>query len=386
VPLLPRPPAEPVLLVVRAPEEVQMLAGCIAAEGKQPCAWPVLAEALQAVSPADAGALVLEAQLLDDDVGRQALERWLAAQELWSDVPLLLLAEGATAGALAPALQAFVSAANVVLLQRPLAPATVASWLRSALRARRRQRDAQRLITELRRAVRFGETLVSVLGHDLRTPLAAAKLSAEVILRTSHDEHALRPAERVLSSSQRMQRLIEQLLDYTRVREGQMLPLHVREADLGAVGRAVCAEVENAAPDARLRFSEQGDPEGEWDPDRLAQLLTNLVMNAVKHGAPGGPVEVLLDGREPERVRLSVHNEGEIPAAVRPSMFEPFRGLSEAAQRDGSRYERAGEGLGLGLFIAREIARAHGGEIAVETSTGQGTTFTVTLPRRASTG
>jgi len=371
---------ERVVLVAPAAGEAEALCRQVAAEGHQPCPCPAVAEALSELERTAAVALIVAAEALDQ-AAVKALSDWLGAQGPWSDLPVLLLCGPAAAEALRKDLQAFVEEANVTVVPRPAAAPTLASWLRSAVRVRRREQKARRLVADLERSVRFGETLVSVLGHDLRTPLAAARLSAEMILRTSRDERALRPAGRVLSSTHRMQRLIDQLLDYTRVREGQGLPLNLRATDLGELARAVCAEVENAEPGSQLEFQEQGDPEGDCDPDRLAQLLANLLTNAVKHGAAGEPVTIRLDGRGSGRVSLSVHNAGAISPAVLPVIFEPFRGIAEATGRDGLRHARPGGGLGLGLYIAREIARAHGGDIVVMTSSREGTTFTVTLPR-----
>jgi signal transduction histidine kinase len=134
------------------------------------------------------------------------------------------------------------------------------------------------------------------------------------------------------------------------------------------------------APDHRVQFydTEAGDGTGTWDGDRLSQVFSNLIANAGQHGEPEHPVQVSIDGTEADHVRIAIHNWGAIPATLLPGLFEPLAG--QARRRDSS------GGLGLGLHIARELAKAHGGSIAVTSDETRGTTFTVTLPREAPTG
>jgi signal transduction histidine kinase len=120
-----------------------------------------------------------------------------------------------------------------------------------------------------------------------------------------------------------------------------------------------------------------GDLEGQWDADRLSQMLSNLVGNACQHGDPGTPVRIGLDGTRPETIRIEIVNQGVIPKEYLPQIFEPMRSNERRARRDGS------SGLGLGLYITREIARAHGGKISVESNASSGTRFIVELPRRS---
>ncbi|HTB75433.1 MAG TPA: ATP-binding protein, partial [Polyangiaceae bacterium] len=115
-----------------------------------------------------------------------------------------------------------------------------------------------------------------------------------------------------------------------------------------------------------------GSAVGEWDRDRLLQVFSNLVGNALHHGSEGAPVVIRCDGVAPELVDVSIHNGGVVPAEVLPVMFEPFRG--------NARYQRT-RGLGLGLFITQQIVHAHGGQIDVRSTASEGTRFAVTLPR-----
>jgi signal transduction histidine kinase len=116
-------------------------------------------------------------------------------------------------------------------------------------------------------------------------------------------------------------------------------------------------------------------PAGHWDPDRLLQVISNLVGNAGQHGDRASPILVRLDGGQPDAVRLEVRNQGVIPEAAMPSLFDPLRGSSQP--RDHVR------GLGLGLFIVKAIVEAHGVRVGVTSSAAEGTAFTVTLPRRS---
>lgn len=205
------------------------------------------------------------------------------------------------------------------------------------------------------------EVFVSVLSHDLRNPLTA-------IITASHTlrEKDSRAATRIRQSADRMGRMIDQLLDFSRIKMGAGLPLDTREIDLGPVGRMVLGELEAAYPDRAIRLEEHGSLWGAWDRDRLAQLLSNLGGNACQHG--DDPVHITLDGRDPLFVRISVENRGTIPDELIPDLFEP-----------GARQRRSG-GLGLGLYIAQQIASAHGGSIQV-TSSDTATRFLVEMPR-----
>lgn len=145
--------------------------------------------------------------------------------------------------------------------------------------------------------------------------------------------------------------------------------------DLAEVTEHVVAELAIAHPERPLSVTKQGDPRGCFDADRVSQVVSNLVGNAIKHGDAVAGVRIRIDGVHADDVTVEVHNHGAIPDDVLPTIFDPFRsGRSQRAQ--------ATEGLGLGLFITREIVRAHRGDVEVSSSPSQGTTFRVRLPRR----
>jgi signal transduction histidine kinase len=334
-------------------------------------------EQLAASIAEQTGTLVIAQEALTEQHAQRLLAI-LDAQEPWSDLPVLLLTHPASKkrGHEYADLGLF-GKANVTLVQRPLPLRLFSSSVRSALRARERQYRMRDLYLDLERTVQLSAMFVSILGHDLRTPLSAIRMSAETILRGSRETSALRPAGRILRSSDRMTRMIEQLLDLARVRQGGGIALTPRQVNLAELSQQVAQEIEDAYPEISIRLHEAGDLAGIWDPDRLAQVLTNLLSNAAQHGDSDEPIAISLDGAEPAAVRVRISNKGAVPADALPTLFEAFRRAAASSARTS---ERAG--LGLGLFIAREIARAHGGDITASVDPSH-TTFEVTLPREA---
>jgi signal transduction histidine kinase/CheY-like chemotaxis protein len=230
-------------------------------------------------------------------------------------------------------------------------------------------------IGRLEDIVRYNELFAGVLAHDLRNPLGAMMMAAQFVVEQSDDDRVLKPLARVVRSGQRMSRMIDQLLDFTRTRLGGGIPLARREANVELLVRHTLEELELTSSGWSFRIESSGDLLGSWDPDRISQVLSNLAGNAVQHGSPDDPLVVRLDGTADKKVVIEVRNKGTVRPDVLATLFEPFRVTQQ--KRDGSR------GLGLGLFISREIVRAHGGEIVVRSSEGAGTVFRVELPRHA---
>lgn len=234
-------------------------------------------------------------------------------------------------------------------------------------------------LANLEETVRANELFAAVLAHDLQNPLGAIMTAAQLLLMRHEGESSgagtrdTKPLSRILSSGQRMSRMIEQLLDFSRARTGGGIRVQPRESDLGELVEQALSELELANPDWKTTCETIGDPRGSWDSDRLLQVISNLVANAGQHGSPAKPVALRLDGSSPDSVRLEVHNDGAIPEALLPQLFDPFRKSRD--RRSPSR------GLGLGLYIVREIVRAHGGAVQVSSSEAAGTTFSVVLPR-----
>jgi signal transduction histidine kinase len=229
---------------------------------------------------------------------------------------------------------------------------------------------------EARRRADFEQHLIGIVSHDLRNPLSAISMAATLLLKKGGlDEPRHRAVERILGSAERATRLLADLLDFTQARLQGSLPVELRPLDLHELTRQVVEEVQLAHPRRQLVLEQQGSGRGEWDADRLAQLITNLVSNALVYGAEHCAVRVHTLGL-PDEVRLSVHNMGEpIPPEKMGQLFQPLK----RGEGPGGRSKHS---IGLGLFIVKHIVDAHGGRISVESTGEKGTTFTVSLPRQ----
>ena len=227
-----------------------------------------------------------------------------------------------------------------------------------------------------RQQAAFERQLIGIVSHDLRNPLNAITIAASTLLRRQDElgTRAIKNVLRIQNAAERAGRLIRDLLDFTRARVGG---IHVerRPCDFHAVTRTVMDEIEAIHPDRSLPLRAEGDGRGQWDADRLGQVVQNLVTNAVSYSAAGTPVHIVTRG-DGDVVVFSVHNLGApIPAATLPRLFEPFeRG---AGHRDAS-----ARSVGLGLYIVKQVVDSHGGTIDVRSTPEDGTTFTVTIPRR----
>jgi signal transduction histidine kinase len=215
-----------------------------------------------------------------------------------------------------------------------------------------------------------------MLAHDLQTPLTAIILTAAELRRTG-DAHQRRAAARMLTCAERMKCLTVDLLQFARLRSLGALPVHPEEVDLAELAVEAVREVEECHPGSQVRLCVGGDVKGEWDPGRIAQVLVNLVCNAVQHGERAAPVTIHLTRLE-NSVHVDVVNHGQpIPESEIPKLFEPFAhgGRSSSSGQDSA---------GLGLFIVAEIVSAHGGEVVAFNCREAGTvTFSVRLPLRS---
>jgi PAS domain S-box-containing protein len=230
-------------------------------------------------------------------------------------------------------------------------------------------------IEDLGRALRFSDLFVGILGHDLRNPLSAIITAASLIYRRADSDRLADPARRILNSADRMRRMIDQILDFTRIRMGGGIPLVRKEVDLAAVCRFMIDELAVGDRSRKVELEIAGNVSGVWDEDRLSQVVSNLIGNALQHRSPpGSSIQIRLDGTHPDRVILDVWNAGTMPDELRPVLFEPLRTSAERKLAGSS-------GLGLGLYITHQIVIAHKGSIDVESSSATGTRFVVRLPR-----
>ncbi len=333
---------------------------------------------------ARSGAQALELLLREDDVALAlvdvqmpemdgfALAELMRGTERTRDIPLIF----ATAATQERA-RTFrgYDAGAVDFLYKPIEPQILRSKVAVFVDLYRQRLALRRRNAELERLLKLNEMMTAVLSHDLRTPLSAIALSAEVVQRTGAQEAVQRAGTRIKASAQRMTRMIDQLLDFSRIRAGT-LQIAPRLGRLDAVCEAVIHEQRAARPDAIIECETAGDMSGRFDTDRLMQVFANLLGNALQHGTPGHPVRVRLDGRDPTRLAAEIANAGEVPPPVQEQLFSPFRG---------ARHSESG-GLGLGLYIVQQFVAAHGGEVQGRSQPGEGTCFSFSIPRLAGEG
>lgn len=242
-------------------------------------------------------------------------------------------------------------AGAVDFLHKPVEPQVIAGKVKVFVELFQQRRLLRERADTLERALQLNETMMAVLTHDLRTPLSAMLVCAEKLaMQLPDDARVQRTLAHLENSGWRMARMVEQLLDFSRIRSGglhlQPQPLELGDLLAGAVG-----EMRRAHPDARIGLQVSGPLPLSGDPDRLAQVVANLVGNAVLHGS-GGQVEVAAAAAGTDGVLLRVSNPGRIDDALMPRLFEPFKGSF-----------RSSHGLGLGLFIAQQFVLAHGGRL-----------------------
>jgi signal transduction histidine kinase len=221
---------------------------------------------------------------------------------------------------------------------------------------------------------------LGILGHDIRNPLSAITLTAQVAMTTLPDCSELpEKLGQIIDSADAIAALVTDLIDFTGSTLGVRLPVTPAAADLHVICDEVVRETQAAHGGRVIRVSVKGDLAGTWDGHRLRQLIANLLGNALQHGAPGGPVNLTADGTDPDTVVLTVHNDGEpIPAHLLPTIFDPLTRAPASVQ-----HRRTPGSIGLGVYIVREIAAAHGGKAELSSTAAQGTTATVRLPRHA---
>jgi signal transduction histidine kinase len=218
--------------------------------------------------------------------------------------------------------------------------------------------------------------LLGMLGHDMRSPLNTIQVTASYLAALNAGGKVSEAAFRLIRSGASMKALLDDLVDFSRTKLGLGINISLADADLAALFADEMEQLRGAHPGRQLELVVAGDTRGRWDGLRLQQLLRNLVSNAIKYGAPDAPVRVVLTG-EKDDVLFEVRNSGAtIEGSVLDQIFYPLkRGHAQENSHD------TDGGLGLGLYIVREVALAHGGEVTVRFERGE-TVFAVRLPRR----
>lgn len=261
-------------------------------------------------------------------------------------------------------------AGAVDFLFKPLDPHLLVSKVEVFAKLHRQKRELGRQVDQIQQAQAMSDLFVAVLGHDLRNPLSTIVTGATLLDRAPEDAQGTRKrAGAILRASERMDRLIQQMLDFARARVKGGIPVAPVDVDLGALVRSAVAELP-APTGKRIEAEVEGDSRGSWDADRLMQVISNLLANAAEHGVPAAPIKVRVDGRDANVARLVVQSGGFIPAERIGVLFSPFKPRDPQSR-----------GLGLGLYIVEQIAIAHRGSVTVASTPEDGTTFVVTLPR-----
>jgi two-component system sensor histidine kinase/response regulator len=367
------PPGDTVhcLLVDDVDENLIALGALMRAEGVEIHTARSGAEALDLLLRHDMALALLDVQMPEMD-GFQLAEL-MRGSERTRHVPIIFVTAG-----LRDQVRMFrgYESGAVDFLYKPIDPHILRGKADIFFQLHRQKQQLARELHERTETLRLNEMFIAVLGHDLRNPLHAMMLSAHGIHRVGAEDTVKQAAARIVSSGNRMSRMIEDLLDLARGRLAGGIQIVREPVDFAGVVSRVVRESQAAKPGrAAVELRQQGHFEGHWDAGRLAQVASNLLANALQYGDPKEPVIVDLDGTSDASVVMVVSNAGTIPKDLLPQIFDPFRGRSEPSRRS--------EGLGLGLYIVQQLVEAHEGRVEVTSSPGERTRFTVRIPRQA---
>ncbi|NHZ39824.1 sensor histidine kinase [Massilia aquatica] len=331
---------------------------------------------------------ILQAIALDIETSQNAQQQIAKSQGLAPDT-----VDGESAASIHGALR---QASNFSLLQlsaefRALRATVLRLWLPQVQRMTSDVADemvrfneaidqalAESVVTYSARADHMRELFLAILGHDLRAPLSSMSMAGDLLSRKQVDPaQAADIGARVKRGARLMSSMVDDLIGYTRTQLGGGMPTVLREVDLGDVCRAALADAHATHPATRFEIEADEDIKGQYDAVRLHQLLTNLMVNAAQYGTRGTAVRIVARAH-PDALTVAVTNDGPvIPPSSLESIFSPLIQLPG----EGEAEARPRTSLGLGLFVAREIAEAHGGTLKVSSSEECGTTFTAHLPR-----
>lgn len=327
-----------------------------------------------------AGALIFAEEALTTSA-HALLSETLRAQPPWSDVPILVLTgSGETTEARVRAIAALDPSGNVTILERPVRVFTLIVTAQAMLRARRRQyqmrdlhRQMQSQMDRLQKERELRARFVSLLAHDLRGPVSAAMLAAEMISRRPERLEERRDLASLMKRNlERIDQMVRDLLDASRIQAGRPLQMRLEPAELSGVLADVVQDLATIHGH-RVRLEAPAEVRGVFSVSDLRRAVWNLVTNALKYGSAGTPVTVRLTERA-GRAQISVHNHGN-PIAPEDlgRIFEPFARASTAEAQ-------SAVGWGLGLTLVRGFAETHGGQVLVDSDADRGTTFTIDIP------
>jgi signal transduction histidine kinase len=322
------------------------------------------AEALELLLVHEVALALLDVQMPEMD--GFTLAEFMRGSQRTRDVPIIFL----TASPNDPArLFKGYDTGAVDFLHKPIEPRVIRGKVDVFIQLYQQRLLLQSRNASLEQALKLNETMVAVLTHDLRTPLAAITLCSERLRDEAEGTALARTASHVEASARRMARMIDQLLDFSRIRS-DVLHMELRDGDIAAIAGMVVDEMRQAHPGRDIRLRIEGDCTALVDTVRISQVLSNLLGNAVQYGDSAAPVTMTIDGGHASCLTVCVQNAGQLPVELIPRLFEPFKGTFHASK-----------GLGLGLYIVEQFVRAHDGQIHAA-NVPDGVRFEASFPRR----
>ncbi len=348
------------LIVDDTPENLVALEALLRRQGLHVLMARSGSEALELLLAHEVALAILDVQMPEMD-GFELAEL-MRGSERTKHVPIIFV----TAGASDPhrVFKGYESGA-VDFLFKPIEPSILKSKANIFFELYRQRRD-------LENSLRLNEMFVGILGHDLRSPLGTMINSSRFLEHQCNSQESRRALGRMISAGERMAGMLTQMLDLTRARLGDGVVGQKRPVDVMTLVQTVVDEVATNHQGHEIVVECKGSSEVPADAGRLHQVFSNLVINAVNHGSSEAPVKIAVTGHDTEVV-VSVSNAGAIPSEMFPTLFDPFRSGRGTSSRT--------SGLGLGLYISKQIMIGHGGSLEVESSLERGTTFTARIPR-----
>jgi signal transduction histidine kinase len=353
-----------VLVVSDREDDRRTLAALLAPTGVQVLSTGSSADALAALAANDIALALVDARLPAQ--GATALAERLHADEASRHLPLVFV--GDTPNDRPPA----GVAGAVDFMLKPIDEGALATKVRVFADLYQQRRELQLKNDELQRMLTLNDMVAAVLTHDMRTPMAAIVMNAEIVQLRGQDEALHKAGARIKSSSSRLIRLIDQLLDFSRLRSGAV-SLERQVVDLQAVCATAVKETAQLFPETPLNVLAEGDLKGEFDADRIGKAFSSLIGNAVKFSPGSDPIAIRLDGNDAAVVRVSVASSGVLPNQTLDFLMGalPVKTQGEAL------------GFGLGLYIVDRYVRAHGGAVTGRSNDSEGTVIEFWMPRNA---